>query len=66
MTARELMTAEERRGRQVHDDQVSSDGDRWERRGARQGDREAESEGWIIGSDKSSDEETEGDRMPTG
>ena len=66
MTARELMTAEEMRGRQGHDDQVSNNGDRWERHGARQGDREAENEGWSIGSDEASDEETEGDRMTTG
>ena len=63
---RELMTAEEGSGQRGHADQVSSDGDRWELRGARQGKREAESEGWSVGSDKASDEETEEEGMPAG
>ena len=60
------MMAEEGRGRQGNDYQVSSDGNRVERRGARQEDREAESEGWSVRSNDVSDEETEEDGMPVG
>ena len=58
------MTAEEDRGRRGQDDQIISNRDSWERRGARQGDREAESEGWSVRSNEASDEETEEDRIP--
>ena len=52
-----MMTAEEGRRQRGHDDQVSSNGDRGERRGAIQVDREAESKGWSGGSNKSLEEE---------
>ena len=45
---------------------MGSDVDRWERRGARQGDREAKSEGWSVGSDAALDKETEEDRRHAG
>ena len=48
------------------EEQREGDGDRGDTRGARQGDREDESEGWSIKSDAAFDEETEEDRMPAG
>ena len=60
------MTAEEGRRRRGHGNQVSSKGDRGERRSDRQVDREAEIEGWSGGSDEASDEKMEEDRMPAG
>ena len=44
-TTRALTTVEERRRQRGHDGHVRSDRDRGERRGARKGDREAESKG---------------------
>ena len=60
------MTAEEGCGHIGHDNQVSSNGDRGERRGAIQGYRKYDSEGWSVGSDKASEAETEEDGMPAG
>ena len=45
-TAKEMTTVKEERRRRGHNEQVRSDGDRGERRGYGQGEREAESEGW--------------------
>ena len=61
-----MVTTEEGHGHRGHNGQVRSDGDRGERRGAKRGDRDAESEEWSIRSDDESDKETEEDRMPAG
>ena len=60
------MTAEEGRGRRGHDGQVSRNRDKWKRRGARHGNREAKSEAWSVRSDKASYKETEEDGMSVG
>ena len=54
-------------GRQDHqENRVSSVGDRGEHRGARQGEREVNSEEWSVRSNKESYAEREEDRMPAG
>ena len=63
---RAFMTEEESRGRRGHNNQVRSDRDRGERRGAGQGGRDAESEGRSVGSDKELAAEMEEVGMPKG
>ena len=65
-TARERTTTEAGRGHRGHGEQVSSDRDRRESRGAQKGDRDAASEEWSVGSNEESDAETEEDGMPVG
>ena len=59
-------TVEEERGQRGHDAQISSDGDREERRGDGQGESDKASEGWSSRSEGDSEEETEEDGMNEG